>query len=140
MSASRGHKTHLSVSPSSHFSFQLPPELVIRSVVHELARVAEAAKAGLLEVLADVRRVIPPDGRSKVSRSSLRAGRDLGGRSVHAVFLLDELCVVVDAAVRLVLEVDAFLSLAVGNLAVGVGLLRALENSAAVLKKKSLTL
>ena len=108
--------------------------------MHELARVAEAAKAGLLEVLADVRRVIPPDGRSKVSRSSLRAGRDLGGRSVHAVFLLDELCVVVDAAVRLVLEVDAFLSLAVGNLAVGVGLLRALENSAAVLKKKSLTL
>ena len=108
--------------------------------MHELARVAEAAKPGLLEVLADVRSVIPPDGRSKVRRSSLWAGRDLGGRAVNAVLLLDELCVVVDAAVRFVLEVDALLALVVGDLAVGVGLLGPLENGTTVLKFDTQTL
>ena len=126
---------YLSVSSSGHFSFELPSKLVIGSIVHELARVAEAAKAGLLEVLTDVRSVIPSDGRSKVSRSSLRAGGDLGGRPVNAVLLLDELCVVVDAAVRLVLEVDALFALTVGDLAIGVGLLGALENCPTVLEK-----
>ena len=49
----------LTVRPGLHLSLQLPPKLVVRAVVHELARVAEAAETRLLEVLANVGGVVP---------------------------------------------------------------------------------
>jgi hypothetical protein len=53
-------KMDLSVSSGGHLSFQLPAELVVGAIVHELAGVAETAEAGLLVVLAKVRLIVPP--------------------------------------------------------------------------------
>lgn len=53
-------------------ALQLPAMLVVAAVVQELAAVPEAAVARLLVVLADVRLVVPPDGRAQVFRRSDR--------------------------------------------------------------------
>ena len=120
--------TYLSVCSCRHFSLELPSELVVGSIVHELTGVAETAKTGLLVILTNVRCVIPTNGRSEMGRSSLRPGGHLCGRPEGAVLLLDELCVVVGAAIDFVLEIDALLSgFVVGDFAILVCLLGTLE-------------
>jgi hypothetical protein len=126
----------MSISSCRHFFLQLPAELVVGSVVHELTSVAETAKTGLLVIFTNVRSVIPPDGGAEMRRSALRPCRDLGGRPVDAVFLFDEFCVVVDAAVGLVLEVDGLLALVVSQLSFGVDFFRAFKNGTTILKKE----
>lgn len=55
-----------------HLLVQLPPTLVVASIMHELAAVAIAAETGLLVILADVRLVIPPNCAADVLRRSNR--------------------------------------------------------------------
>jgi len=119
---------YLSVCSGRHLSLELPPEFIVRPIVHELTGVAETAKASLLVILTNVWSVIPTNGCPEMCRSSLRPGGHLGGRPQGAVLLFDELCVVVGAAIDLVLEVDAlFPRFVVGDFSILVGLLGTLK-------------
>lgn len=58
-------ETACSDSAAAH-PVQLPPRLVVTAIMHELARVAIAAKPSLLVVLADVRLVVEPHSHAHI--------------------------------------------------------------------------
>lgn len=83
---------------------QLPSGLVITSIVQELTAIAESTKSSLLEILANIRLVVPAHGGSQMGWGTNRtlAHHSRAGITGGCVFLLEELRIVIHAAVDLV--------------------------------------